>query len=125
MQDILEVFLILTLYKFLQLIKNNLKGKSRQELKEILKTTKPMKEYLHRVKSNVSNGQLVLEAGNADYVGKSTSVYRKISSEAKDSYQSLLQLRNYFIQKSLSELNLNHTNLSRIDQINILGNIYV
>ncbi len=84
-----------------------------------------MKEYLHRVKSNVSNGQLVLEAGNADYVGKSTSVYRKISSEAKDSYQSLLQLRNYFIQKSLSELNLNHTNLSRIDQINILGNIYV
>lgn len=78
------------------------RGKSRQELKEVLKHSTPMKEYLKRVKSSAYNEHL--EAGNVDYVGKSTAVYRRISSEAKDCYQALLQLRNQLIQKSLVKI---------------------
>ncbi len=80
-------------------LKLSYQGKSRHELKEVLKYSTPMKEYLKRVKSSVYNEHL--EAGNVDYVGKSTSVYRRIASEAKDCYQALLQLRNQLIQKSL------------------------
>ena len=74
------------------------RGKSRQELKDILKHTAPMREYLQRMQSSVNNGNL--EAGNADYVGKSTAVYRRIAAEAKDCYQSLLYLQNQLKAKT-------------------------
>lgn len=79
------------------------RGKSREELKDVLKHTTPMREYLQRVQTSSSNGNM--EAGNADYVGKSTSVYRRIAAEAKDCYQALLLLRSQFIEKSLFQLN--------------------
>ncbi len=77
------------------------RGKSRHELKEVLKYSTPLKEYLQRVRSSATCN---LESGNADYVGKSSSVYRRISSEAKDCYQALLQLRHQLIQKSLAAI---------------------
>ena len=75
------------------------RGKSRQELKETLKHTTPMKEYLQRIQNFNNIGVF----GNVDYVGKSTTVYRRISSEAKDQFQALLQLKNEYIQKSLEK----------------------
>lgn len=70
------------------------RGKSREELKDILKNSTPTKEYLNRICS--SN----IIAGNADYIGKSSSVYKKISAEAKDCYQSLITLRDIYLEKS-------------------------
>lgn len=85
-----------------------------------------MKEYLQRVRSSASNGNL--EAGNADYVGKSTAVYRRIASEAKDCYQALLQLRNQLIQKSLVKIQQMNSkkNVSSPKSIdnNVLGNFF-
>ncbi|RNA26603.1 sentrin-specific protease 1-like [Brachionus plicatilis] len=69
------------------------RGKSREELRDILKNSTPTKEFLSRVCS--SN----IIAGNADYIGKSTSVYKKISAEAKDCYQSLIVLRDFYAEK--------------------------
>ena len=77
------------------------RGKSRQELKEILKHTTPMREYLNRIQ-NADNEQIF--AGNADFIGRSTAVYRRIASEAKDVYQSLLLLRLQLIEKTKSTL---------------------
>ena len=78
------------------------RGPTRQELKDVLKNTTPMREYLQRVQTMATNGQL--EGGNADFVGKSTSVYRRISSEARECYQALLMLRMRLIEKSYSSL---------------------
>lgn len=75
------------------------RGKSRRELKETLKHTTPMKEYLQRIQNAKNIGVF----GNVDYVGKSTTVYRRIASEAKDQFQSLLQLRLKFIQSSIEK----------------------
>ena len=75
------------------------RGKSRQELKEILKHSTPMREFKHRLKNSPQ-----LEVGNADYVGKSSSVYRRISAEAKDSYQTLFLLKKQLIQRSLIQM---------------------
>ena len=77
------------------------RGKSRQELKEILKHTTPMREYMNRIQ-NADNEQIF--AGNADFIGRSTAVYRRIASEAKDVYQSLLLLRLQLIEKTKSKL---------------------
>lgn len=77
------------------------RGKSRQELKEALKHTTPMKEYLHRIENSKNVGVF----GNVDYVGKSSTVYRRISSEAKDQFQALLHLRNQFIQRTIDKRN--------------------
>jgi hypothetical protein len=77
------------------------RGKSRQELKEILKHTTPMREYMNRIQ-NADNEQMY--AGNADFIGRSTAVYRRIASEAKDVYQSLLLLRLQLIEKTKSKL---------------------
>lgn len=71
------------------------RGKSRQDLKETLKYTKPSKEYLNRMRS-ADNEQM--SAGNADGIGLSASVYRRIAAEAKDIYQSILLLRNDLIE---------------------------
>lgn len=71
------------------------RGKSRQELKDVLKNSTPTREYMNRI----CNSNLI--GGNADYVGKSPSVYKKISAEAKDCYQSLIILRDNYIEKSL------------------------
>ncbi|CAF0850025.1 unnamed protein product [Brachionus calyciflorus] len=73
------------------------RGKSRQELKEALKNSTPTREYLNRM----CNSSII--AGNADYIGKTTSVYKKISAEAKDCYQSLIILRDNYIQKTLDK----------------------
>lgn len=89
------------------------RGKSRQELKETLKHTTPMREYLNRVQNSKNLGVF----GNVDYVGKSSTVYRRISSEAKDQFQALLQLRNQFIQQSLDENDLNAKVLGYIQMI--------
>jgi hypothetical protein len=77
------------------------RGKSRQELKEVLKHTTPMREYLNRIQ-NADNEQIF--AGNADFIGRSTAVYRRIASEAKDVYQSLLLLRLQLIEKTKSNV---------------------
>lgn len=82
------------------------RGKSRQELKETLKHTAPIREYLQRVQSIANNGNL--EGGNADYVGKSTAVYRRIAAEAKDCYQSLLLLQNQLKEKTDSNIKDHH-----------------
>lgn len=72
------------------------RGKSRHELKEILKRTqKPKKEFLQRVESHAQRDHL--ESNNVDYIGKTYSVYKRISSEAKDWFHSLLALQNEFI----------------------------
>lgn len=76
------------------------RGKSRQDLKEILKHTTPKQEYTQRIQTSGH-----LESGNADYVGKSSSVYRRIAAEAKDCYQALLLLRNQLIDKSVNKFN--------------------
>ena len=74
------------------------RGKSRHELKEVLRHKGPRGEFLQRVKSNAREGNLAW--GNADYAGKSESVYKRIAAEAKDCYQSLLILRNELIEKA-------------------------
>ena len=77
---------------------------------------------MQRVRTSASNGHM--EAGNADYVGCSTAVYRRIASEAKDCYQALLYLRNQFIQKSLLRIEqdkLNQDHAKSSNEANLLG----
>ena len=81
------------------------RGKSRDDLREILKHSKPKREFLDRVESHAKIG--VTRFGNADYVGKSFSVYRRIAAEAKDYYKSLLVLQNEFVENEENRSNFN------------------
>jgi hypothetical protein len=80
------------------------RGKSRRELGDVLKNSTPLQEFKKKTKHRAKNGGN-FEAGNADYIGKTLSVYRRISAEAKDSYQTLLSLRKHFIEKSAIHFN--------------------
>ncbi len=80
------------------------RGKSRRELGDVLKNSSPLQEFKNKIKNKTKNGGN-FEAGNADYIGKTISVYRRISAEAKDSYQTLLSLRKLFIEKSVVQFN--------------------
>jgi hypothetical protein len=79
------------------------RGKSRRELGEALKNSTPLREFKKNTK-NSSGGIAGGEAGNADYVGKTLSVYKRISAEVKDSYQTLLALRKQFIENSVIQI---------------------
>jgi hypothetical protein len=102
------------------------RGKVRQELRETLKNTTPMREYLHRIQNSSNLGVF----GNVDYVGKSSNIYRKISSEAKDQFQSILQLRSEFIEASSEFIQMiQHIPGSVVcycqKQINLFHNLFI
>jgi hypothetical protein len=54
------------------------RGQSRDDLREALEKRSPMQEYLSRI-NQIDTNQFA--AGNVDYVGKSTHVYRRIAAE--------------------------------------------
>jgi hypothetical protein len=83
------------------------RGKSRHELKEILKTNKPKREFMHRIESHVAKRNChLIESGNVDYVGKTYSVYKRIASEAKDWYKALVAFQDEIVQAEASKSNL-------------------
>ena len=97
------------------------RGKSRHELKEILKTNKPKREFMHRVESHVAKLNChLIESGNVDYVGKTYSVYKRISSEAKDWYKALVAFQDEIVQAEAS-----NTNLSPIKGLLFFWSIYL
>jgi hypothetical protein len=88
------------------------RGKSRQELREVLKTSTPTREYKNRVKTLcISETQ-----GNVDYVGRTKSVYKRISAEAKDSIQNLSFLRKEYIKNSDLKLHKEFNNKTKLFQ---------